>query len=69
MQSYNKLFIKQLFFNTENSDEVRKSLCRDGLLSRYGTIFIGKKYLFSGNVVIFARDYRDINTFNYIIQN
>ncbi len=24
MQSYNKLFIKQLFFNTENGDEVRK---------------------------------------------
>lgn len=23
MQSYNKLFIKQLFFNTENGDEVR----------------------------------------------
>ena len=24
MQSYNKLFIKQLFFNTENGDEVRR---------------------------------------------
>ena len=24
MQIYNKLFIKQLFFNTENGDEVRK---------------------------------------------
>ncbi len=23
MQSYNKLFIKHLFFNTENGDEVR----------------------------------------------
>ncbi len=31
MQIYNKLFIKQLFFNTENGDEVRKkriSTCR-----------------------------------------
>ena len=26
MQSYNKLFIKQLFFNTENGDEVRSDL-------------------------------------------
>ena len=25
MQIYNKLFIKQLFFNTENGDEVRKN--------------------------------------------
>ena len=25
MQSYNKLFIKQLFFNTENGDEVRRA--------------------------------------------
>ena len=24
MQIYNKLFIKQLFFNTENGDEVRR---------------------------------------------
>ena len=29
MQSYNKLFIKQLFFNTENGDEVRTKLFPD----------------------------------------
>ena len=34
MQSYNKLFIKQLFFNTENGDEVRKKVSIFFLMSK-----------------------------------